>query len=51
MKNTSILDLVNAEELSALDMNSLFGGETEPIVIDNGSTSIISLWMDTGIRN
>ncbi|MBK9249754.1 MAG: hypothetical protein IPM69_16975 [Ignavibacteria bacterium] len=51
MKNSSILDLVNFDELSVLEINTLTGGDTEPIVVDNGTTSIISLWMDTGIRN
>ena len=51
MKYASILDLVNVEELSNLDLNNVLGGDTAPIVVDNGSTAIISLWMDTGIRN
>ncbi|MFN8360010.1 MAG: hypothetical protein U0264_08845 [Candidatus Kapaibacterium sp.] len=51
MKHTSLLDIVNVEDLSALEMNTLLGGDTDPIVVDNGSTGIISLWMDTGIRN
>lgn len=51
MKNTSLHDLVNIEDISTFDMNTLLGGDTNPIVVDNGSTGIISLWMDTGIRN
>ena len=51
MKYASKLELVNVEELSTLDMNNVLGGDTEPIVVDTGSTGIISLWMDTGIRN
>ena len=51
MKYASILDLVNVDELSSIDMNAFLGGDTSPIIIDNGSTNIISLWMDTGIRN
>ncbi len=51
MKYASVLDLVNVEELSEFDMNTVLGGDTEPIVVDTGSTGIISLWMDTGIRN
>ena len=51
MKYASILELTNVEELSSIDLNNVFGGDTDPIIIDNGSTGIISLWMDTGIRN
>jgi hypothetical protein len=51
MKYASVLDLVNVEELSTIELNNVLGGDTAPVVVDNGSTAIISLWMDTGIRN
>jgi hypothetical protein len=51
MNNALTLDLVSIEELSTVDMNAIFGGTTDPIVVDNGNTGIITaVWFDTGIR-
>ncbi len=51
MNNASILDLVSIEELSAIDMNAILGGTTDPIVVEDGNSGIITaVWFDTGIR-
>jgi hypothetical protein len=51
MNNTLTLDLVTLDELSTFDMNAILGGNTDPIVVDNGGTGIITaVWFDTGIR-
>ena len=52
MNNTLTLDLINIEELSTFEMNSILGGNTNPIVVANEhATSIITaVWFDTGIR-
>ncbi len=52
MNNTLTLDLIDIEELSTLEMDSIFGGAANPIIMaDEHATSIITaVWFDTGIR-
>ena len=52
MNNTLTLDLISIDELSTLEMDSIIGGATNPIVVaDEHATGIITaVWFDTGIR-
>ncbi len=52
MNNTLTLDLISIDELSTLEMDSILGGTTVPIVVDPGPTTgiITAVWFDTGIR-
>ena len=43
MNNTLTLDLIDIEELSTLEMDSIFGGAANPIIMaDEHATSIIT---------
>ncbi len=52
MNNALTLDLVNIEELSTLEMDSILGGAVNPIVMENNPVVgiITAVWFDTGIR-